>query len=155
MPLAVRRSARRVKCPTCRADHALQRPSGAASAAAYVRLIPQSADTVQLIRRSAQLEAALQEQQWVQVQQQQGQPPQLHCAFGSSCAEPAVRWCDDCDSAWCAAHDTVVHTHSLSAHRRMALSEKEAARQAKVAAVLAAALLVYLVAVLLRPEDFS
>jgi hypothetical protein len=130
---------RRIKCPTCRADHALQRPPGVATPAAYVRLIPQSADTVQLIRRSAQLEAVMQEQQWVQVQQQSGQSPQPRCAFGSSCASPAERWCDDCDTAWCAAHDATAHGLALAAHRRMTLSEKEAARQAKVAAVLAAA----------------
>ena len=130
---------RRVKCPTCRADHALQRPAAVASPAAYVRRIPQNADIVQLIRRSAQLEAALQEQQWVQVQQQQRQPPQPNCAFGSSCAEPAVRWCDDCDAAWCAAHNASAHGLALAAHRRMAISAKQAARQTKVAAVLAAA----------------
>ena len=100
-----------------------------------MRLIPQNADIVQLIRRSAQLEAALQEQQWVQVQQQSGQP-QLRCAFGSSCADLAVCWCDDCDSAWCAAHVSI-HELALAGHRRMTLSEKETARQAKVAEVLA------------------
>jgi hypothetical protein len=130
---------RRVKCPTCRADHALQRPPGVATPAAYVRLIPQSADTVQLIRRSAQLEAVMQEQQWVQVQQQSGQSPQPRCASISACADPAVRWCDDCDAAWCAAHDASVHGLALASHRRMTLDEKEAARHAKVAAMLATA----------------
>jgi len=106
------------------------------SAVATVSLIPQNSDIIQSIKRSKQLEAALQEQQWVQVQQQQ---PSARCSCGADCAAPATLWCGECDGELCAVHDAALHAAALSAHKRIRLSEKVAARQAKLSAALAVA----------------
>jgi colicin import membrane protein len=99
-----------------------------------VRLIPQSADVIQATRRGRQLEAALQRERSLRQEQ-----PAVRCGCSPNCADPAVRWCDDCDAAFCAAHDASVHAHSLAAHRRIPISAKVATPSARMNAALAAA----------------
>jgi len=123
----------RVTCPSCRDERPVKLPEGVAdlSAAATVSLIPQNSDTIQLLKRSKQLETALQEQ-WVQVQVQ----TTARCACGADCAAPATFWCGECDGELCVEHDAALHAAALSAHKRIRLSEKVADRQAKLGAAL-------------------
>ena len=122
---------RRVKCPTCRDERAIHlSPRTSAvymSPGEWVRLIPQSADIIQSIRRSRHLEAALQQERMLRLQNV------ARCACDLSCADAAAVWCAECDGDLCAKHDAAMHrADSFAAHRRIPLAEKAAASQAKM-----------------------
>jgi hypothetical protein len=144
-----------VRCSLCQFEHELhpqQPPASSAAAAAgaaaseptdadLVRLIPINASLMESISRGQQLERMVREQQ--QQLQGRGSNP---CTY-PDCAQPALFWCDDCEGELCTAHDRDLHpaavaaaasASSSAAHRRTPLSERAAARQAKMAARLAA-----------------
>jgi len=129
-----------VVCPCCHSDQPVQLPEGINAAvdlnpSAYVCLIPQSADLIQSIRRSKQMEdTELQPEQQLQ-QAALG----ARCACGADCAAAATVWCEECEGELCAEHDAALHAAALASHRRAALGDKVAARQAKIHATLSVA----------------
>ena len=141
------------RCAGCRFEFTLRMPDRPASAAAagaaaagptaaeWVRLIPVNSELMDSIHRGRLLERVVSETQ-----------RQLHCHGGAirciypQCSQPALFWCEECEGELCAAHDRDLHpkaaaaaASSLSAapHRCIPLSERAAARQAKMAARLA------------------
>jgi hypothetical protein len=116
------------KCPLCRHDQPLPLADrSSADAAKRLRLIPQSADLMRMIKRNEQLEQALL------------QNHRVACAFDSACVSAAARWCDQCDAEMCEPHDAAMHAGTFALHRRLPLSEKVAARQEAMASKRAAA----------------
>ena len=118
--------ASRVTCPTCRDDRPVQLPAGMAAAAvstpaAWLRCIPQSSAIIEAVRRSQQLEAQL----------QLAQSQKQRCSY-PACAAAAVKWCEQCCSEMCEAHDSSTHARSLSGHKRMLLAHKQSEQQAKL-----------------------
>jgi hypothetical protein len=125
--------ARRMKCPTCGDERPLQLPTGMAAAAvstpaAWLRCIPQSSVIIEAIRRSQQLEARL----------KHAQSQQPRCSY-PACAAAAVKWCEECGSEMCEAHDASWHSGgSRSTHKRIPLADRAAVRQERMAAVMTA-----------------
>ena len=102
--------------------------------AAWLRCVPQSADIIQSIRRSQQLELALKlPQKKLEV------AAATRCSAHPSCAAAAVKWCEECGGEMCAAHDKSTHARSLSDHTRTPLAQKQAKQQAKLQSARAAA----------------
>jgi hypothetical protein len=80
----------------------------------------------------------------VREQQLQGHGSASRCIY-PKCNQPALFWCDHCDGNLCAAHDRSLHSAAAAAsslpaapHRRIPISERADAQQAKMAALLAA-----------------
>jgi hypothetical protein len=141
------------RCAGCRFEFTLRmpdRPASAAAAAAgaaaaeptaaeWVRLIPVNSELMDSIHRGRLLERAVSERD-----QQLLKLSATRCTY-PDCAQPALFWCEECEGELCAAHDRSLHpaaaaaaASSSAAHRRTLISERAAARQAKMAARLAA-----------------
>ena len=146
------------RCAGCRFEFTLRmpdRPASAAAAAAgaaaagptaaeWVRLIPINAELMDSIHRGRLLERVVSETQ----RQLQGHGGASRCTY-PQCSQPALFWCEECEGELCAAHDRDLHPKAAAAaaaaassssaeHRRTPISERAAARQAKMAVRLAA-----------------